>query len=60
MCMTPAMNNEISNITINDIHAAPGQWIGPPDTNGISASEEFHPSAFDSESEDEIDDENDN
>ena len=57
--MAAAMLDSIPNIVINDIHADPGFWIGVTDSNGIYPSEEFHPSAFDSDSDSESDIEND-
>ena len=30
-----------------DAYVEPGKWVGPPDENGIRATEEFHKSAFD-------------
>ena len=45
------MNFEPNKSDINnnnkDTYVEPGKWVGPPDENGIQATEEFHKSAFD-------------
>jgi hypothetical protein len=48
MILTIKMNTKsIESDNKKDAYVEPGKWVGPPDKNGIRATEEFHKNAFD-------------